>query len=76
MRRLTGWASVAEIAEGQTRQLRGATYVEAARALGAADRRILARHVLPQLGPIVPVLGAMQVGAVLLTLGELGSLGF
>ena len=44
---LINWAGFARIVRGEVLRLRGAEYVQAARALGAPDRRILARHVLP-----------------------------
>ena len=44
---LINWAGFARIVRGEVLRLRGAEYVQAARALGSTDRRILARHVLP-----------------------------
>jgi peptide/nickel transport system permease protein len=56
---LTAWAPFARLALAETRVLRGAGFVEAARALGLGWPRILVRHVLPNL---LPVLG-VQLGA-------------
>ncbi len=44
---LINWAGFARIVRGEVLHLREAEYVQAARALGVGDRRILARHVLP-----------------------------
>ncbi|HEX5385583.1 MAG TPA: ABC transporter permease [Gemmatimonadales bacterium] len=44
---VVGWAGMARIVRGQVLVLRGAEYVTAARALGARDRRVLWRHLLP-----------------------------
>ncbi|HEY63303.1 MAG TPA: ABC transporter permease [Caldilineae bacterium] len=46
------WARPARVIRSQTLSLRGRDYIEAARAIGARDRRILARHVLPGVLPL------------------------
>jgi len=46
---LIGWTGFARLARGEVLRLRGREFVEAARALGAPDRRILWRHLLPSL---------------------------
>jgi peptide/nickel transport system permease protein len=42
-----GWVTIARLFRGSVIAIRNAEYVEAARALGAGDARILLRHVLP-----------------------------
>jgi ABC-type dipeptide/oligopeptide/nickel transport system permease subunit len=44
---LVGWAGMARLVRGQVLVVRQLEYVQAIRALGARDRRILLRHVLP-----------------------------
>jgi peptide/nickel transport system permease protein len=56
---LTAWAPFARLALVQTRVLREAAFVEAARALGAGGARVVLRHVVPNLLGIV----AVQLGA-------------
>ena len=70
-------------AAGTSRIVRGAaisisanTYIEAARAVGASDRRIIARHILPNLMPIIIVNASVQIGAVILIESALAFLGF
>ncbi len=46
------WARPARVIRSQTLGLRGRDYIEAARAIGARDRRILVRHVLPGVLPL------------------------
>lgn len=53
---LTGWVTLARLIRGQVLSLRGREFVLAARALGASEGRILARHVLPNAA--APVLAA------------------
>ncbi|MGH7741996.1 MAG: ABC transporter permease [Candidatus Eiseniibacteriota bacterium] len=51
---LVQWLTMARIVRGQVLSLRGQTFIEAARALGAGDRSIIARHILPNvLGPVI-----------------------
>ena len=56
--------------------LREKEYVEAAKASGAGDIRIMFRHILPNtLGPII-VNGTLAVGAAIITEAALSFLGF
>jgi ABC-type dipeptide/oligopeptide/nickel transport system permease subunit len=57
---LVGWAGMARLVRGQVLVVRGLEYVQAARALGARDRRVIVRHVLPQV--IAPVVVAATLG--------------
>jgi len=55
----TAWAPFARLALVETRVLRDAAFVEAARALGLGPARVLARHVIPNLLGVV----AVQLGS-------------
>lgn len=55
--------------------IREISYVEASRALGAADRRVLWRHVLPNAIAPVIVQATLSMGATILTAAGLGFLG-
>src|SRR3954470_5634486 len=57
---IVGWAGMARIVRGQVLLARGLEYVQAARALGASDTRIIARHLLPNV--IAPVIVAATLG--------------
>ncbi len=51
---LTSWVTVARLVRGQMLSLKETEFVEAARAIGVADRRIVTRHLLPNgIGPII-----------------------
>lgn len=51
------WVNVARLVRGQVLSLREREFVEAARSLGASDREIMTRHLLPNLsGPLVVLL--------------------
>jgi peptide/nickel transport system permease protein len=72
---LTFWPGPARILRGQVMVFRNREFVVAARALGARELYILARHVLPNALPPVIVAGALQVGWAVLTEASLSFLG-
>ena len=57
---VVGWAGMARLVRGQVLVVRQTEYVQAARALGARDRRILVQHLLPNV--IAPVVIAATLG--------------
>jgi ABC-type dipeptide/oligopeptide/nickel transport system permease subunit len=70
------WTGIARVVRGVFLSLREKEYVEAAKASGAGDARIMFRHILPNtLGPII-VNGTLAVGAAILTEAALSFLGF
>ncbi|MBQ1342814.1 MAG: ABC transporter permease [Firmicutes bacterium] len=48
-----GWISSARLVRGQVLQLKNMEYVMAARTLGASDRRIIFRHMIPNISGII-----------------------
>ncbi len=70
-----GWSSVARLVYGSTLSVKEKEYVEASRALGATDRAILFRTILPNV--IAPVWAAfpMKVGRAILSESSLSFLG-
>ena len=72
---LINWTGVARLVRGQVLSVKEKEYVEAARAVGATDRRIMLRHLLPNsLGPII-VSAAFQVPRAILLEAILGYIG-
>jgi ABC-type dipeptide/oligopeptide/nickel transport system permease subunit len=70
------WTAIARIVRGTFLSLREKEYVEAAKAVGAGDLRIMFRHMLPNtLGPIV-VAGTLAVADAIITEAFLSFLGF
>jgi ABC-type dipeptide/oligopeptide/nickel transport system permease subunit len=57
---LVGWAGMARLVRGQVLVVRELEFVQAIRALGARDRRIMLRHVLPNV--VAPVIVAATLG--------------
>ncbi|MBI4300869.1 MAG: ABC transporter permease, partial [Chloroflexi bacterium] len=50
-------------------------YIEAARAIGATNQRILLRHILPNVAPIVIIVASIAIGGAILLDASLGFLG-
>jgi hypothetical protein len=70
-----GWAEGAQFVRAEVMRIRRAPYVEAATALGTRTRGIITRHLLRSLAPQLFGLIALEAGATLLLLAELGFLG-
>ena len=70
-----GWMPTARIVRGAILSVRSQDYVEAARALGAADRRIILRHLLPNSAPPVIVAATLAVGQYIIAESAISFLG-
>jgi peptide/nickel transport system permease protein len=63
---LGGWVGYARLVRGQVLAVREREFVEAARALGASDLRIILRHILPNIiQPVIVQAAIGMAGAVL-----------
>jgi ABC-type dipeptide/oligopeptide/nickel transport system permease subunit len=72
---LVGWTMVARIVRGQVIRVKEEDFIEAARAMGASDLRIIIRHILPNsMAPII-VVGTLGVAANILSEAGLSFLG-
>ena len=72
---LFGWMGVARVVRGQVLALKEREFIEASRAMGASNRRVVLRHLLPNaIGPILVALTFTVVTAIILesTLGFFG----
>jgi peptide/nickel transport system permease protein len=69
------WATTARIVYGRVLILGEAEFVEAARAVGVSNVRILSRHVLPHVAPLVVVYGSLGIAATILFETSLSFLG-
>ncbi len=69
------WVYYARLARASALQIREETYIEAARAIGASDKRILFLHVLPMIIAPVIVQATLDMGGTILTAAGLGFLG-
>ena len=63
---LTSWVTVARLVRGQLLSLKETEFVEAARAIGVSDTRIVTRHLLPNgIGPVIVAITLGIPGAIL-----------
>ena len=73
---LTAWMHVARLVRASFLSLRAHDFVRAARALGAGDTRLIARHILPNaLGPVI-VAATLGVAGAILAESTLSYLGY
>jgi peptide/nickel transport system permease protein len=70
-----GWVSFCRVVRGETLALGAREFVLAARASGQTSRRILSRHLLPNVAPSVIVLATLEVAATILAESSLSFLG-
>jgi oligopeptide transport system permease protein len=63
---ITSWVTVARLVRGQLLALKETEFVEAAKAIGVSDRRIVTRHLLPNgMGPVIVAVTLGIPGAIL-----------
>ena len=70
------WVQFARMTRAQTLSLREEPYVEAAVALGASTPRLLWRHILPQMLPVLAMIAVLDFGTIMLAEAGLSFLGF
>ena len=72
---ITGWMGTARLVRGEVFSIRERDYVEAARMVGATHWRIMARHILPNVGSLIIVVAAFAVAGAILAESGLSFLG-
>lgn len=65
---ISGWVGYARLVRGQVMAVKEREFVEAARALGASDLRILSRHILPNI--IQPLIVQAAIGMATAVMAE------
>jgi peptide/nickel transport system permease protein len=71
-----GWTSMTRLLRGQILAVRERDYVTAARCIGASDRRIMLRYILPNATAPLLVAATLGVAGAILTEASLSFLGF
>lgn len=71
-----GWPFMARVVRSEYLSLKEATYVEAARSMGASSWRIIIRHILPNILSVIIVLATMDIPWFILYEATLTYLGF
>ena len=72
---VTRWMVYARVTRGFVLSQRESVFVEAAKAVGCSDRRIILRHLLPNLLSPILVLATLEVATTILTEASLSFLG-
>jgi peptide/nickel transport system permease protein len=72
---LTGWVGTTRLVRAEVLTLKQRDYVQAARALGATDSRLILSHIFPNLMSIVIVTGSIIAGNLILVESGLSFLG-
>lgn len=72
---LAGWAGYARLIRGEVLKVKQNEYVLAAKALGARDRSIIFKHIIPNAIPPVIVQASLSIGTVVIGVAALGFLG-
>jgi len=72
---VVGWAGMARLVRGQVLVVRELEFVQAERALGAADVRILAMHILPSVVAPVVIAATLGVAGAIMAESSLSFLG-
>ncbi len=69
---IVGWGETMQFVRSEVTSLRPKPFVESAIAIGARTPRIIGRHILPILFSSLISIAALEMGSVLMLLGELG----
>lgn len=69
------WISYCRVARGQALSMRTREFVDAARALGASDTRIIVRHIMPNLFQSAVVIGTFAMASAIISEASLSFLG-
>ena len=72
---LTSWPTLARVVRAETTSIRNFEFVVAARAAGAAESRVMWRHLLPSIVPDVVVVSGLLFGQALLIEASIGFVG-
>jgi len=72
---LVGWPSYTRVIRGEILRVKTEDYIEASKAVGCSDFRVLVRHVVPNaIYPIV-IMASLDIGAIVLTAAAMSFLG-
>lgn len=71
-----GWTGLARLIRGEVLSLRSRDYVEAARVLGSTNSRVIFRHIIPNVVPLMVIWVSLAIPALILAEAGLSFLGF
>ena len=72
---LVGWPTYTRVMRGEALKIKQTDYVEAAKAIGCSDFRVIVRHILPNSVYPILIMASLDIGAIVLTAAALSFLG-
>ena len=72
---ILGWTGTARMVRASTLSIKERMYVEASKAIGAGDRHIITKHILPNVSPLIMATMIYQVAGAMMTEASLAFLG-
>lgn len=72
---LVGWPTYSRVMRGEILRVKQEDYVEAAKAVGCSDARVILRHVLPNSIYPLLIMASLDIGAIVLSAAALSFLG-
>jgi len=72
---IRGWTGTARVLRAQVLSLKEKPFVESAKAIGASDARIIGRHILPNVLPLIVAQMVLRIGSSILSASSLSFLG-
>jgi len=72
---IVGWPIYARLMRAEVMRLKNEDFVEAAKAIGASDFRVIVRHILPNAIYPILIMASMDTGSMVLTAAALSFLG-
>jgi peptide/nickel transport system permease protein len=72
---LIGWPSYCRVIRAEVMRVKTEDYIQASRAAGCSDLRIIVKHILPNSIYPILIIASLDIGAVVLTAAALGFLG-
>lgn len=72
---LVGWPSYCRVIRGEVMRVKAEDYVQASKACGCSDLRVIVKHILPNSIYPILIMASLDIGAVVLTAAALSFLG-
>jgi len=72
---LVGWPTYSRVVRGEILRVKQEDYVEAAKAIGCSDARVIVRHILPNAIYPLLIMASLDIGAIVLSAAALSFLG-
>ncbi len=72
---LVGWGGVARLVRGEVLSVKNRDFIMATRSVGASDARLMLRHLLPNVLPVMIVAASLGVGGIILVEAALDFIG-